>query len=601
MTPRRHVRRGDASAQVARASSGCSSRRRSRRRSAAPKQRRGVARAVRRRRARSCPRFPRTTSAMRASATLRVVRRRHVAASSGRASASASTSSRPARTSGRRRSPTTASGSSIATAKAGDFDWDAIFDGADWFHVTGVTPAISASAAELSLEAARRRAKAKGITVSCDYNYRKNLWKYGKKAPEVMRELVTHAQVGIANEEDCQKALGIDVGRRRRQRRARAREVSRARRAGAEGIPESREAGHHAARESQRRPQRLERVLHNGKRVPREPALRDHRHRRSRRRRRLVRGGADLRSARLHATTSKALEFATAASCLKHSIPGDFNRVSVPEVEALMQGDASGRVQRLGERWRRRHAASDTPRSSEPLRRATLGYRWTICALLFFATTINYIDRQVLGILAPTLAREIGWTETDYGDIVSWFSFAYALGFLGAGPDAWTGSATRQGFAASIVAWSLAAMAHALARTASGFSVARVALGLGESGNFPASIKTMAEWFPGEGARVRDRHLQRGHQRRRDRHAADGAVDHADAGAGRRRSSSTGALGFVWLGLWLLIYRAPEEHPKVAPRSSRTSGATRRDAGRGRRGASCCGTGRRGRSRSASS
>src|SRR3954462_10554156 len=101
-------------------------------------------------------------------------------------------------------------GSSISTAKASEFDWNAIFDGADWFHVSGVTPAISASAADLSIAAARA-ARAKGLTVSCDYNFRKNLWRYGKKAPDVMRELVSLATVGIANEEDCQKALGIEV------------------------------------------------------------------------------------------------------------------------------------------------------------------------------------------------------------------------------------------------------------------------------------------------------------------------------------------------------------------------------------------------------
>src|SRR5262249_3061188 len=102
------------------------------------------------------------------------------------------------------------SGSSISTAKTTDFDFDKILEGADWFHISGVTPAISVCAAELSLEAARA-AKAKGLTVSCDYNYRKNLWRYGKKAPEIMRQLVALASVGIANEEDCQKALGIEV------------------------------------------------------------------------------------------------------------------------------------------------------------------------------------------------------------------------------------------------------------------------------------------------------------------------------------------------------------------------------------------------------
>src|SRR5215207_3469092 len=102
------------------------------------------------------------------------------------------------------------SGSAISTAKPSDFDWDAVLDGAAWFHVTGVTPAISETAAQLATEGARR-ARAKGITVSCDYNYRKNLWRYGKKPPEIMRKLVALATVGIANEEDCQKALGIEV------------------------------------------------------------------------------------------------------------------------------------------------------------------------------------------------------------------------------------------------------------------------------------------------------------------------------------------------------------------------------------------------------
>ncbi len=97
----------------------------------------------------------------------------------------------------------------------------------------------------------------------------------------------------------------------------------------------------------------------------------------------------------------------------------------------------------------------------------TVSYRWTICALLFVATTINYVDRQVLGILAPTLQRELHWTETDYGDIVSWFSFAYAFGFLAAGHVIdWIG--VRRGLAATVVAWSAAAMSHAFATTATG-------------------------------------------------------------------------------------------------------------------------------------
>src|SRR5207249_7089251 len=104
------------------------------------------------------------------------------------------------------------------------------------------------------------------------------------------------------------------------------------------------------------------------------------------------------------------------------------------------------------------------------------GYRWTIVALLFVATTINYVDRQVLGILAPTLSRELHWSKTAYGDVVSWFSLAYAFGFLVAG-RVLDRVGVKRGLGAAVVAWSLAAMAHALARTAAGFSVARAALG----------------------------------------------------------------------------------------------------------------------------
>ena len=190
-------------------------------------------------------------------------------------------------------------------------------------------------------------------------------------------------------------------------------------------------------------------------------------------------------------------------------------------------------------------------------------YRWTICALLFFATTINYIDRQVLGILAPTLQGELGWTEQQFGEIVSWFTIAYALGFLVVG-RIMDRVGTRRGFAGAIVIWSIAAMAHAFARTAAGFSAARFALGLGESGNFPASLKTVAEWFPS-----------------RERAFATG-IFNAGSNVGailtpiivpwialrwgwRAAFIATGAIGFVWLVVWLLVYRSPEEHPKCSP------------------------------------
>src|SRR5439155_1546346 len=119
----------------------------------------------------------------------------------------------------------------------------------------------------------------------------------------------------------------------------------------------------------------------------------------------------------------------------------------------------------------------------DAMSRPPLGYRWTVCALLFVVTTINYIDRQVLGILAPTLQRELHWSESQYGDIVSWFSLVYAFGFLAAG-RALDRVGVRRGFAVAVVAWSIAAIGHAFARTAAGFSAARALLGLGESANF---------------------------------------------------------------------------------------------------------------------
>src|SRR5437762_8573704 len=121
--------------------------------------------------------------------------------------------------------------------------------------------------------------------------------------------------------------------------------------------------------------------------------------------------------------------------------------------------------------------------------------RWRVCALLFFATTINYMDRQVLGILAPDLQRIIGWNEIQYGYIVTAFQAAYALGLLIMG-SVIDRIGTRRGYAFAIGVWSISAMGHALARTAFGFGIARFMLGLGESGNFPAGIKTVAEWFP---------------------------------------------------------------------------------------------------------
>ena len=139
-----------------------------------------------------------------------------------------------------------------------------------------------------------------------------------------------------------------------------------------------------------------------------------------------------------------------------------------------------------------------TPKRGETLRTSGVivgRYRWVICGLLFFATTINYLDRQVLGILAPTLQEELGWSEADYGWVTAAFTGSYAIGLLLVGRlmDA---LGTRRGFSLAVVGWSLAAMGHALSRTVLGFGVARSLLGLSEAGNFPAAIKTVAEWFP---------------------------------------------------------------------------------------------------------
>ena len=236
------------------------------------------------------------------------------------------------------------SGSSISSARSGDFDWDAIFDGAEWFHVSGVTPAISASAAELSIESARR-ARERGVTVSVDYNYRKNLWKYGKTAPEVMRELVSHAHVGIANEEDCQKALGIEIDAGVDSGSLDAAKYKTLAERVLDEFPnldkqvitlrESRSADVNG----------WSAVLHDGKSFyeSRHYEISDIVDR--------VGAGDSFAGGMIYGLLSQsdpqwALEFATAASCLKHSIIGDYNRVTVSEVEELMKGGGSGRVQR---------------------------------------------------------------------------------------------------------------------------------------------------------------------------------------------------------------------------------------------------------------
>ena len=122
-------------------------------------------------------------------------------------------------------------------------------------------------------------------------------------------------------------------------------------------------------------------------------------------------------------------------------------------------------------------------------------YRWIICALLFFATTINYIDRQVIGLLKPSLEQEFGWSESDYGNIVMAFSAAYAIGLLLFGKIV-DKIGTKNGYTVSVVFWSIAAMLHAAVKSTFGFGLVRAFLGVSEAGNFPTAIKATAEWFP---------------------------------------------------------------------------------------------------------
>lgn len=228
-------------------------------------------------------------------------------------------------------------------------------------------------------------------------------------------------------------------------------------------------------------------------------------------------------------------------------------------------------------------------------------FRWAICTLLFFAATINYIDRQVIGILKPTLTEQFGWSELDYSWIVFAFQTAYAIGLLFVG-KLMDRIGTKIGFALAIVVWSIAAMAHAwapeigtvfapvvapivaavvsafnsissvfgaapwtftLSASVAGFMVVRFLLGIGEAGNFPASIKTVAEWFP-----------------KKERAFATG-IFNAGTNVGALATPLavpliviawgwyeafifTGIIGFIWLAFWLLIYKRPEEHKRLS-------------------------------------
>jgi ACS family hexuronate transporter-like MFS transporter len=181
--------------------------------------------------------------------------------------------------------------------------------------------------------------------------------------------------------------------------------------------------------------------------------------------------------------------------------------------------------------------------------------------MLFAATAINYIDRQILGVLKPTLQLEYGWTETAFANVVFWFQAAYAVGYLGFGKLIDRVGA-RLGYAAAVVVWTLAHIAHALVTSLGGFIVARVLLGLGESGNFPAGLKAIAEWFP-----KRERALATGILTAGSNVGAVVTpliVPAVTVALGWRASFVvTGSFSLVWLIFWMKIYRRPEKHPKV--------------------------------------
>ena len=189
-------------------------------------------------------------------------------------------------------------------------------------------------------------------------------------------------------------------------------------------------------------------------------------------------------------------------------------------------------------------------------------YRWTILSLVFFATTVNYLDRQVISLLKPFLEAEFSWTETDYANIVFVFQLCYALGMLGVGYVI-DKIGTKLGYAISLFVWSIAAILHAVAKSTTGFSVWRGLLGVSEAGNFPAAIKTVAEWFP-----------------RKERALATGIFNSGtNIGAilaplvvpwiavtwgWQEAFIITGAVGLIWLFFWFWIYEVPEKHKKLS-------------------------------------
>ncbi len=207
--------------------------------------------------------------------------------------------------------------------------------------------------------------------------------------------------------------------------------------------------------------------------------------------------------------------------------------------------------------------STTTPADAGPVPVKVGNYRWLICGLLFAAMVINYVDRQMLGVVKPTLSEEFGWTETQYADIVFWFQASYAVSYLLFGRIV-DRIGARWGFGIAFLIWQIAHIAHAGARSMSGFIAARVMLGIGEGGGFPGGIKAVAEWFP-----------------KKERAFATGLFNAGTnigaivtplvvpaitlAWGWQMAFIVTGIAGLIWLPIWLLVYRRPREHSKVSP------------------------------------
>jgi len=238
--------------------------------------------------------------------------------------------------------------SGMAQAGPATFDWESVFEGAAWFHISGITPALSQSTADLSLQAVRE-AKARGITVSCDYNYRGKLWNYGKKAPDVMRELVRHVDVGIANEEDCQLSLGITAGNDPGEQQLTRRELNVARyeqlcRDVFAAFPNLKYQAITLRESHSASDNRICAVIYDSKTLYQtkqyDVRIVDR-----------VGAGDSFASGLIYGlitglNAADAAEFGVAASALKHTIPGDMNHATLSEVEELVNGNHSGKIQR---------------------------------------------------------------------------------------------------------------------------------------------------------------------------------------------------------------------------------------------------------------